>query len=262
MKVVALQTEIVQPGEDILVFLRKSIRSLEEKSILVITSKIISFAQNRFVEVGDNLDKDQAKKEKHELAKQEADLYLEPSLSKYGVMLTIKNSLLAVNAGIDESNSMGKYILWPENLQQVTNNIWNFLRTSYGVKDLGIIVTDSKTALLRRGVTGTAVSYCGFNPLIDKIGEKDIFGKTLAVTQVNVVEAIATSGVFEMGESNEKRPLAVVSDFQQEIEFQDRLPTESELQEMKVDLSDDMYAPAMTAAPWKKGESGFKGGSQ
>ena len=248
MKAIAITTSFFQPGEDLFAFLQKHLPVLEEESIVIITSKIISFSQNRFVKAETH-----SREEKHALAQKEADWYLDPSSSKYNLLLTIKDSTFAVNAGIDESNSGGKYLLWPENLQQATNDIWQFLRETYGVKKLGVIVTDSKTVPLRWGVTGTAIAHCGFFGLINKIGEEDIFGKKLEMTQINVPEAIAIAGVFEMGEGNEQRPLAVVTDFHQPIEFQDHPPTEEELKSLVIPLEDDVYAPVLMSVPWKKG---------
>ena len=72
--------------------------------------------------------------DKHDLVKSEADYYLPAHSSKYDLMLTIKDSVLAVNAGIDESNADNRYILWPENVQKVTNEIWEFLRKEYCLK--------------------------------------------------------------------------------------------------------------------------------
>lgn len=248
MKAVAIPTSIFQPGEDLFAFLQKHIPVLEEESVVIITSKILSFAQNRFVKAETH-----SREEKQLLAQKEADWFLDPSSSKYGVMLTIKGSHLAVNAGIDESNSEGKYLLWPENLQETTNKIWHFLRQTYGVKKLGIIVTDSKTIPLRWGVTGTAIAHCGFLGLINKIGQDDIFGKKLEMTQINVAEAVAIAGVFEMGEGNEQRPLAVVTDFHQPIEFQDHSPSTEELKNLVIAPEDDVYAPVLMSVPWKKG---------
>lgn len=250
MKVRAIRTNIFQFGDDLFSFIKEQVGSLEEETVVVVTSKIISFAQQRTADIQQG-----TRSEKQQLARNEADLYLEPKLSKYGVMLTIKNSLLAVNAGIDESNSAGKYILWPANLQQVTNELWQYLRAEFKVKKLGVVVTDSKTMPLRWGVTGTAIAHCGFKALIDKRGGKDIFGKKLEMTQIQVAEAVAIAGVFEMGEGNEQRPLAVVTDFHQPIVWQDRPPTAQELQELVIELADDVYAPVLMNADWKKGGS-------
>ncbi len=248
MKVMAIKTSIIKPGENLERFLTVHIKKLPEKSILVITSKIISFAQNRLVPVETG-----ERDEKHALTRQEADLYLDPAQSKYDIMLTIKNSLLAVNAGIDQSNADGQYVLWPKNLQQTINQLWQFLREHFQVGQLGIIVTDSKTMPLRWGVTGTAIAHCGFEALISKIGTPDIFGKNLEMTQINVMEAVGIAAVFEMGEGNEQQPLALVSEISQPVRFQDRPPTDTELSDLVIKPEDDVYAPVMMSANWRKG---------
>jgi F420-0:gamma-glutamyl ligase len=249
MKVSAIRTPIVKPGEDLHAFLAAQLPQLTEKSIVAITSKIISFAQNRLVPLESG-----KPGERHALARKEADLYLDPSKSKYNIMLTIKNSLLAVNAGIDESNAQGQYVLWPENLQETTNGIWEFLRQHFGLKELGVIVTDSKTMPLRWGVTGTAIAHCGFEALINKIGTPDIFGKNLEMTQVNVMESVGIAAAFEMGEGNEQQPLAVVTEIAQPVQFQDQPPTAEELAGLVIEPEDDVYAPVILSAEWKKGE--------
>lgn len=248
MKVRAIKTDIFQINEDLFSFLKKNLQVLKEESVVVITSKIISYAQNRFVEV-----KTGSKEEKHDLVRQETDFYLDPSLSKYNMMLTIKDALLAVNAGIDESNSAGKYVLWPENLQRTTNQIWQFLREEFKVKKLGVVITDSKTMPLKWGITGTAVAACGFKQLIDKRGELDIFGRELKMTQIQAAEAIAIAAVFEMGEGNEQRPLAVVTELQQKITWQDQPPTAQELKDLVIEPADDVYAPVLMNVKWQKG---------
>jgi F420-0:gamma-glutamyl ligase len=49
-------------------------------------------------------------------------------------MLTIKNSTLIVNAGIDESNAaingQACYVLWPEKIQETLNEVWQICAKS------------------------------------------------------------------------------------------------------------------------------------
>ena len=75
---------------------------LREKDILVVTSKIVSLAENRVRQASD----------KAALVRGEADTYL--GEIAYGCHLTIKHGLLIPSAGIDASNSeTGEYILFP-----------------------------------------------------------------------------------------------------------------------------------------------------
>ena len=214
---------------------------------MAVTSKIISYCQGSLIEKKrKNINK------KHKIVKQEADLYLEPHSSKYNLMLTVKNYTLAVYAGVDESNADGYYVLWPKDLQETANSIWKFLRTEYQLKYVGVVITDSKTTPYRWGVTGTCIAHCGFKALIDWRGKPDLFGYHLTMVQVNIAESVASAAVFEMGEVAEQTPLAVVKQIK-DIEFQDRVPSNKELQELIIEMDDDVYAPLLQKGDWQKG---------
>lgn len=246
MKVIAIKTPIVKRNDNLFKIIKASIETISERSVLVITSKIISFCQGRIIEKTTN-----QRCEKYKLICQEADYYLEPLHSQYNITLTIKNSTLAVNAGIDESNADGGYVLWPSAIQETTNNIWHFLRKHYRIKEVGVIVTDSKTIPLRWGVVGTAISFCGFKSLYDYRGQKDLFGREIKMSQINMAEAIAVSAVLEMGEVAERTPLCIVEEIKK-IKFQNRIPTKKELKELKISIKDDVYSPLLTAVDWVK----------
>lgn len=247
MQVTAFQTEIFHPNDSLFSAIEKSIVSLPERSILAVTSKIVALAENRVVPLESI--------EKHELVRQEADRYLDPHSSKYDLMLTMKNTTMAVNAGIDESNVDGQYVLWPKDIQESTNATWRWAREHYGVKELGVIQTDSKTFPLRWGIIGTTIAHCGFKALNTKIGTPDLFGRPMKMTQVNVAEAVGVAAVFEMGEANERTPLAVITGIK-EITFQDREPTNEELDFLNIEPEDDAYAPILMSAQWQRGGGG------
>jgi len=248
MQITAIKTPIVKLNDDLFEIVKSSVKFIPEESVFIVTSKIISYCQGRVV-----AKTTEDKSEKHNLIRSEADLYLEPHSSKYNLMLTVKNHTLAVNAGIDESNvANGGYILWPENLQETANEIWRFLREHYKVKKVGVLITDSKSFPLRWGVIGTFIAHCGFKSLHNFIGEKDLFDREIQMVQVNVAEAVATAAVLEMGEVAEQTPLALVEEIKL-IEFQDREPTEKELEDAVIEPEDDVYAPVLMNAKWKKG---------
>src|SRR5688572_24688136 len=107
MRVTALKTPLITTGQDlfpIIVTALKAQGGLPEKSILAISSKIISYSQNRLIPktAEDLADPVANKAHKHQLAQQEAELFLPPDNSQYNLMFTIKNSTITVNAGIDE----------------------------------------------------------------------------------------------------------------------------------------------------------------
>ena len=213
-------------------------------SVLAVTSKIVALCEGRVA--SPSADKD-------ELIKKEANWYLPRELNKYHVMLTIKNSMMAAAAGIDESNVEEGYVLWPEDPQKSANEMREYLVKRFGVKRCGVILTDSKTTPLRWGVTGMGISYSGFEVLNNYIGKKDIFGREMKLTKVNVMDSLAASAVYVMGEGKEQTPLAVLSDIPHLI-YQDRNPTTEELEALYIDMDDDLYGRILSLAPWKKGE--------
>lgn len=247
MKVTPIKTKKVEVGDKLFDILDESLPKLKEKDVIVITSKIVSITQGRVLKNDGSIDK-------AELVKKEADLYLPEEYVNFGVFLTIKNNIMIASAGIDESNGHGYYILWPENLIEETNKIWEYLRKKHGIKQLGVVVTDSKLAPMRKGVTGVGLSWCGFEPIRNYIGKPDIFGKPLRVETLNIVDCIAAASVLEMGEAYEQTPLGIVNEIGQ-IDFVDRIPTEQELNEMKIDLGEDVFTGILKSVDWKKGGS-------
>lgn len=223
--------------------LDKYLPSFEERSILIITSKIISILEGRVVKIGD--------REKADLVSEEADLILQDAQSQYGITLTVKNGVLIPTAGIDESNGDGYYILWPKNAQETADTIREYLCKRFGIKNAGVLITDSTTAPLRWGTRGIAVAHSGFKALSDYIGKKDLFGRKITVTKASITDGLAAAGVLVMGEGAEQTPLAVAKELPF-VTFQDCNPTKEELAELEISIEEDLYAPILTKGRWKK----------
>lgn len=225
--------------------LDKYLPKIKEGSILAVTSKIVSICEGRVVKIGT------IKKEK--LIKNEADLFL-PCYKKYKFTLTIKNNILIPTAGIDESNGNGYYILWPKNPQKSANKIRKYLYNRFKIKMVGVIITDSTTSPLRRGTKGITIAHSGFRALNNYIGQKDIFGKKLEVTQANIADSLATASVLSMGEGREQTPLAVIEDIPF-VKFYSRNPNRAELSNLRIRIKQDLYYPLLKKAGWRRGKS-------
>lgn len=246
MNIHAIKTDKVYASQKTLCeFLDASLQSLPEKSILAITSKIVSLCEGRIIPIGT--------REKIDIIKEECEAYILPEENSYGITLTLKNNILIPMAGIDESNAEGCYVLWPENLQKSTNDIRDYLRKKWNLKDFGVIITDSKTTPLRWGTTGICLSYSGFSPLHDYRGTPDIFGRHLVYTQANIMDGLASASVLLMGEGNEQTPLALIEDISF-VQFQDAHPSEEEITNLHIDMEKDVYAPLLRSSLWEKGE--------
>ncbi len=246
MKVFPIRTNKIRPkNQTLFEILDKYLPPLKENSIVVITSKIVAICEGRVVKIG--------KADKKELIEGEAEYFLSPQENKYNVTLTIKGSLLAAAAGIDESNGNGYYILWPEDPQKTADDVRRYLRRKFSIKKMGLFITDSRTTPLRWGTTGAAISYSGFSPLYNYIGRRDIFGRKFEMQKANIVDALATSAVLIMGEGAEQTPLAVIEDVPF-VRFRDKDPSKKELDNFHIDIDDDLYGPLLKNAKWRKGK--------
>lgn len=250
MIVRAIKTRPFIPPKDDLTSLLSEVFSRakpKEKSIIVITSKIVSIGQGRCVKIEQFPDKD-------ELVKKEADFYIGRDKVPGGyVMLTIKKNLLIPTAGIDESNAKGYFILWPDRPFKAAKDMYDFIKKTYHLKNFGVIISDSHTSPLRWGTIGVALSYYGFWPLTDYRHKKDIFGREMKITQANRADALAAAAVTVMGEGKEQTPIAVIEDIDF-IKFKKFNPEKSD--PLKISINADIYAPLLKAIKWKKGRGG------
>lgn len=247
MQIASIKThKITESDKNILDIIDKYVPSLSENSILVVTSKIISICEGRIIPI-DRINKD-------ELVKSEAEKYLPKETNTFNVTVTIKNNILAVNAGIDESNTNGNYVLWPKNAQKSANEIRQHLKNKFKLKNIGVLITDSKTTPLRYGITGIGLCCSGFLAINPHVGEPDIFGRTLKMTNVNVMDGLASAAAVLMGESSEQTPLAIITDAPF-VKFQDHNPTDDELKLLEIDPEMDVYGEILKSVPWKKGNS-------
>ena len=236
MQVNAIHTEKVVGKQCLCEFLDKHLENLEENSILAITSKIVSICENRVFS--------KSLISKEDLIKQEADVIINGLDNPYGICLTIKNNILIPSAGVDESNSNECYIAYPTNVFKSAEEVWLFFTKKYNISNFGVLITDSHTTPLRRGVTGIALGWCGFEPIYSYIGKKDIFGKTIKVTNVNIPDALAAATVFEMGEGNEQTPIAIIQNAKR-VTFCQTSNIQEEYQKLSIPIQEDIYYPLL-----------------
>ena len=154
MQVKTYKTHRIKAGEALLSLVERYIPSLKEKSILAITTKIVSLSEKSVVPKKSVFSKTS-------LIQNSADAYLEQNKGQ----LTIKNDLLLPFAGIDESNGEEMYVLYPKNVQQSAKEVWEFLQKRDSLSDLGVLIVDSHLIPLRRGTVGIGLGWYGFQPL-------------------------------------------------------------------------------------------------
>lgn len=249
MELVAYKTKAFTVGDSLFPILDSALPALSDGDVVVVTSKIVSISEGAVI-------KNDGLVDKLDLIRQEADSYIDAPLSQtYGVTITIKDNKLVANAGIDESNGNGYFILWPREPFISASNIWNYLRDKHRVQHLGVVITDSHIMPLQWGTRGRTIAWCGLEPLKNYIGSPDIFGNNLHATKASMVDGLAASAVSVMGEGNEQTPLAVIRDVPF-VTFQDHPPTKEEIEALAIKPEDDIYAPLLTSVHWvKRGEN-------
>ena len=245
MIIKAIKThKITNKDNDLFKILDKYVKNLNEGSILVIASKIVAITQGRVV--------NPAEVDVDDLIKKEADLFIPKELHKNKLFVTLKNNILTFSSGIDESNGNGYLVLWPDNPQKVANDIRKYLSKKIKVKKLGVIITDMTALPMRWGVIGGAIAYSGFKPLKDLRGKPDIFGKIYKYTKVGILNGLAAAASVVMGEGAEQTPIAIIEDVEF-VDFVDRDPTQSELDNLVISPEEDMFGPLFKNASWQKG---------
>ena len=226
MQVRAIKTRVFKPREDLAGFIKRYVRKLPDRSILVVTSKIVALSEGRIVRYKNQKQKEALIKAESQWAKK----------TKY-TWLTIKDDTVMASAGIDESNADGQLILLPKDSFKTARSLRNDLKKHYRIKHLGVLITDSRLMPLRAGVVGVAVGYAGFKGIRDYVGKPDLFGRKLTVSRTDVADSLATSAVLVMGEGREQTPLGVLLDAP--AEFGNKVKR----QELHIGVDDDVYSP-------------------
>ncbi|MBU0458447.1 coenzyme F420-0:L-glutamate ligase [Patescibacteria group bacterium] len=120
--------------------------------------------------------------------------------------------ILAPNAGLDESNvAEGFAIGWPLDPVKSIRDLRSKIENITG-KKIAVILTDSCCRPRRIGVSAYALTVSGIDPLEDRIGKKDLFGKELLMTMESRADQLATATNMLMGNTNESIPAAIVRD--------------------------------------------------
>ncbi len=142
-----------------------------------------------------------------ELVRSEADRVLEEG----DMVLTMKNKILIPNAGIDRSNvPEGQAVLWPKEPFRSAEKLRQELMTEFELDELGIVISDSFCQPLRKGTTGIAIAWSGFEGVIDERESKDLYGKEMLHTQVAVADNLASAANLLMGETDASIPFVIV----------------------------------------------------
>lgn len=115
-----------------------------------------------------------------------------------------------VNAGVDDSNIEDGFLLFPPvNPDASASRLGQELEKLSG-KELSVIVTDTNGRAFKIGQTGAAIGIYKIKPIKRWIGEKDLFGRVLEITEEAVADELAGAANLLMGEGAGGIPVVVI----------------------------------------------------
>tara|TARA_B000000557_G_scaffold221561_1_gene189981 strand:+ start:43 stop:741 length:699 start_codon:yes stop_codon:yes gene_type:complete len=191
----------ISPGDD-LVEIIGQLDTIQSGDILVVTQKIISKAENQMVDIDPNdplSHKPLVERESVRILRRRGDLII--SQTKHG--------FVCANAGIDLSNvERGQAALLPDDSDRSARRLRDGLAGRFQL-DVGIIISDTFGRPWRRGLTDVAIGSAGVLPILDLRGSPDAFGREMQVTEVALVDELASAAELVMGKSS-GIPIAIV----------------------------------------------------
>jgi coenzyme F420-0:L-glutamate ligase/coenzyme F420-1:gamma-L-glutamate ligase len=191
----------IHRGDDLAALIAAN-ASLEDGDVVVVTQKIVSKAEKQLeaVDPDDPLShKAIVERESVRVLRRRGDL----------VISETKHGFVCANAGVDLSNvERGYAALLPEDSDRSARRIREGLKARAGV-DVAVIVSDTFGRTWRRGLTDVAIGCAGIGAILDLRGSTDTYGREMMVTEVAVVDELASAAELVMGKAT-GLPVAVV----------------------------------------------------
>ena len=214
----------VEPGDDLAALIAAALAdndlALASGDVVVLAQKIVSKAENRYVRLADVTVTDEARAlaERADKDPRQAQLILDESREvlrvRPGVVIVEhRNGYVHANAGIDRSNihtdpDDPRVLLLPEDSDASAAALRGGLAALTGVAPQ-VLINDSMGRAWRNGTVGLAIGCAGFEPLRNQIGEKDLFGNVLEVTEPALADELAAAASLVMGQAAEGCPVVL-----------------------------------------------------
>lgn len=214
----------VEPGSDVAALIADALERgnipTSPSDILVITQKVVSKAEGRFVDLRAVEPGSEALR-LAQITRKDARLVEVVLSESSAVIRAAPNVLIArhrlglvmANAGVDRSNIGSRddtrVLLLPKDPDASAQSIRAALARRFG-HEMGVVISDSFGRPWRQGVVNVAIGAAGVASLIDRRGERDRDGRVLEVTQVALADMLATAAALATGEGAEGIPAAII----------------------------------------------------
>lgn len=193
----------IRSGDDLVAIIADAAGdALRDGDILVVTSKIVSKSEGRFVQADDREDAITA-----ETVRVVAERTW-PNGSRTRIVES-RLGIIAAAAGVDASNTPdGTVLLLPVDPDASARALATGLRQRTGA-EVGVIVSDTLGRAWRDGQTDCAIGAAGVHVFEDLRGQVDAQGRPLVVTQPCVADELAAAADLVKRKTT-GRPVAVV----------------------------------------------------
>jgi len=213
----------VVPGDDLVTLLEKATKAtpgaLRDGDVLVLAQKIVSKAENRYVDLTTIEPNAEARALAQRCRKDPrlVELVLRESTEVVRVatdVLIVRHRLgfVVANAGIDQSNlpqGGERALLLPIDPDASADNIRDQVRRRLG-RNIAVLISDSFGRPWRMGVCGVCIGCAGLQSLVDMRGKPDRHGRPLQVTQIAIGDQLCATATLVCGEAAEGQPAVIV----------------------------------------------------
>lgn len=214
---------LVNTGDDLAGLIEQALEqqelALQNGDVIVITSKIVSKSEGRWVDLTTVVPDAEAQEVAAECGKDPREVALilgesrRISRIRQGVLIAEHRlGFTCANAGMDHSNTRpgdNWRLLLPENPDRSARRLREEIHRRSGVQ-VSVIISDSHGRPFRMGTVGVAIGSAGLPALWNLRGTPDLFGTPLRVTEVGFADELATSAGLVMGQAGEGIPVAIV----------------------------------------------------
>jgi coenzyme F420-0:L-glutamate ligase/coenzyme F420-1:gamma-L-glutamate ligase len=214
----------VQPGDDLLQLLEQALSlasspTLQAGDVLVVAQKIVSKAENRYVDLT-TIEPGSEARELAQRCRKDArlvELVLRESTEVVRAVpdvLIVRHKLgfVVANAAIDQSNlpdEGDRALLLPVDPDASADALRARIKQRLGI-NVAVLISDSFGRPWRMGVSGVCVGCSGLSALVDIRGTPDRHGRPLQVTQLAVADQLCATATLVCGEAAEGRPMLVI----------------------------------------------------
>jgi coenzyme F420-0:L-glutamate ligase/coenzyme F420-1:gamma-L-glutamate ligase len=216
---------LVRPGDDLVRLVLDGVaaagQALQAGDVLVIAQKIVSKAEDRYVDLGQVRPSPRARElaERCDKDPRLVELILAESRQvlrhRPGVLVVVHRlGIVLANAGIDHSNvepegDLERVLLLPEDPDASCRRIRRALAERAGV-EVAVVINDSVGRAWRNGTVGIALGASGLPALLDLRGRRDLYDRPLMVSEQAIGDELAAAASLVQGQADEGTPVVLV----------------------------------------------------